>query len=161
MPGASYSEAYAASHGRFAVIPAAYVFLRRREEVLLQLREGTGYYDGYWAAGAAGHLEAGESILAAAAREAREELGVEILIDDLHPVTTMHRTASDAAIDQRMDVFFTVFAWEGEPVLQEPKATDLRWFALDALPTKVVPHERAVLELLLGGAVPAVITFGF
>ena len=31
--------------------------------MLLQLRRGTGYMDGHWAAAAAGHVEAGESVL--------------------------------------------------------------------------------------------------
>ena len=44
---------------RFQVVPAAYVVLRRDDEVLLQLRRGTGYMDGYWACAAAGHVERG------------------------------------------------------------------------------------------------------
>ena len=96
-----YSESYAADHGRFAVIPAAYVLLRRGDEVLLQLRQGTGYYDGHWACGAAGHIERGETLLAGAARETREELGVEVDESDLEVLTVMHRTgASGAAIDE-------------------------------------------------------------
>ena len=51
---------------RFVVVPAAYVFFLRlsssapaAREVLLQLREGTGYLDGHWAAAVAGHIEEG------------------------------------------------------------------------------------------------------
>jgi len=54
---------------RFRVVPAAYVLLRREGQVLLQLRRGTGFMDGFWAAGAAGHVEAGESVLDAAVRD--------------------------------------------------------------------------------------------
>ena len=49
---------------RFQVVPAAYVVLRRSDigdEVLLQLREGTGYMDGHCATAAAGHVEAGSA----------------------------------------------------------------------------------------------------
>ena len=65
---------------RFRVVPAAYVLLLRPagsgpDEVLLQLRQHTGFMDGHWACAAAGHVEAGESVLAAAVREAAEELG--------------------------------------------------------------------------------------
>ncbi len=64
---------------RFQVVPAAYVVFRRehdgRSQVLLQLRRGTGYMDGFWATAAAGHVEADESVLEAACREAAEELG--------------------------------------------------------------------------------------
>ncbi|KQQ93403.1 DNA mismatch repair protein MutT [Leifsonia sp. Leaf325] len=157
-----YSEAYAGEHGRFAVIPAAYVVLRRGDEVLLQLRSGTGYYDGYWAAGAAGHVEQGETLLAAATREALEELGVGVEVRDLVPLTVMHRTGgTGAAIDERLDVFFACLQWTGDPALQEDKASDLRWFALDELPDQVVPHELAVLEGVRDGTLEPVTTFGF
>ncbi|MET0974283.1 MAG: NUDIX domain-containing protein [Leifsonia sp.] len=157
-----YSPAYAGEHGRFTVIPAAYVFLRRGDEVLLQLRDGTGYYDGHWAAGAAGHVEQGESVLAAAAREAHEELGVTVEPDDLVALTTMHRTGgSGAAIDERIDVFFSCSRWGGEPSLQEDKAADLRWFALDDLPDPVVPHELFVLERLRAGTLAPISPYGF
>lgn len=68
--------------GRFVVVPAAYVFLVRPDptsrgrEVLLQLRRGTGFMDGHWAAAVAGHVERGETVFAAACREAAEEIGV-------------------------------------------------------------------------------------
>ena len=39
-------------------MPATYVLLRRENEVLLQLRQNTGYRDGHWAAAIAGHVEA-------------------------------------------------------------------------------------------------------
>lgn len=156
-----YSEAYATRHGRFTVIPAAYLFLRRGDEVLLQLREGTGYYDAHWAAGAAGHVERGESVLAAAAREAREELGVDVDPAHLEFLTVEHRTGDGAAIDERVDFFFACARWTGDPALQEDKASDLRWFALDALPDPVVPHERLVLDRLRAGNLSPVTPVGF
>jgi 8-oxo-dGTP pyrophosphatase MutT (NUDIX family) len=86
------------------VVPAAYVLLVRemegRDQLLLQLRRDTGYYDGYWAA-AAGHVESGESVLEAAVREVAEELGVVVDPADLEPLTVMHRTGGNGLpIDQ-------------------------------------------------------------
>ena len=122
----AYSAEYAASHGRFAVVPAAYVFLLDDGRVLLQLRAGTGYYDGWWGASAAGHVEAGESVLDAAVRESAEEIGVAIAPDALAPLTTMHRTGpSGTPVDQRVDFFFACREWSGEPALLEPKAEEL------------------------------------
>lgn len=147
---------------RFRVVPAAYVLLRRGETVLLQRRRNTGFYDGHWAAGAAGHVEAHESVLAAACREAKEELGIEVAPDALTSLTTMHRTADTGkAIDERVDFFFECRAWSGEPALQEDKASDLGWFRLDALPSRVVPHELLVLEGMRSGSLSSVVTFGF
>nr|WP_051159251.1 NUDIX domain-containing protein [Agromyces subbeticus] len=161
--GTAYSEAYAASHGRFAVIPAAYVVLRRGDEVLLQLRRGTGYFDEHWACGAAGHVEQGESLLAAATRETREELGVELDESALTVLTVMHRTggAPHRAIEERIDVFFSATEWQGEPTLMEDKAVELRWFALDALPEPVVPHELEVLEALRDDRLAPITPHGF
>ncbi|GAA1575950.1 NUDIX hydrolase [Kribbella sancticallisti] len=144
------------------MIPAAYVALRRGDEVLLLLRANTGYMDGYWAV-PAGHVEHGESVLDAARREVREEVGVEIAADDLVPLTAMHRTGGNGlAIDERVDFFFTAARWTGEPRLMEPgKAAGLDWFSLDKLPDPVVPHEARVLAGLRDGSIPPVIAHGF
>lgn len=158
----TYPALYAAEHGGFSVVPAAYVFLAEGDRVLLQLRANTGYYDEFWAASAAGHVEAGEPVTDAAVREASEELGVHIAVDALEPLTTMHRTApTGLAIDQRVDFFFACREWSGVPALQEAKAAELRWFDLDALPEATVHHERFVLEGWRDGTLPAITAFGF
>ena len=111
-----YPAGYAAEHGSFGLVPAAYVFLFDGDRVLLQLRSNTGYYDGWWAASAAGHVESGESVFAAAVRETSEELGIVIDADDLAPLTTMHRTApTGLAVDQRVDFFFACRTWRATP----------------------------------------------
>jgi 8-oxo-dGTP pyrophosphatase MutT (NUDIX family) len=150
---------------RFVLVPAAYVLFVRpgadgSDEVLLQLRSGTGFMDGHWAAAAAGHVEAGESVFEAARREAAEEVGVTDVT--LEPLCAMHRRHSDAPVDQRVDYFLIARAWSGRPrLLEADKATDLGWFPLHDLPTPVVPHERAVLDALAAGPVPPILTFGF
>lgn len=156
-----------APHGRFVVVPASYVLLLRdtgdTTEVLLQLRRGTGFMDGHWAAAAAGHVERGETAAQAARREAREEIGVEV--GELRFLTAMQRTRGGEPIDERVDFFFSAREWTGEPRLQEPdKSAGLRWCALDGLdglPGPVVPHERWVLDSLLAGGPPPYSTFGF
>lgn len=155
---------------RFVVVPASYVLLLRDSphradstQVLLQLRQHTGYMDGHWATAAAGHVEPDESALAAAVRETREELGVDVRADDLRPLTTMHRTAGDGdPVNERVDFFLTATRWTGEPAIQEPdKCADLRWFDLDSLPEPLVPHEAFVFELLRRDVVPAILAHGF
>lgn len=148
---------------RFRVVPAAYVVLRRGDEVLLQLRQNTGYRDGYWATAAAGHVEQDESVFAAAVREAAEELGVTIAEGDLRPLCAMHRThGNHDPIDERADFFFECRRWVGEPRVMEPlKNAELRWCALDDLPDPVVPHELFVLEHLRAGDLAPVVTQGF
>jgi 8-oxo-dGTP pyrophosphatase MutT (NUDIX family) len=146
------------------VVPASYVFLMRDgdagSEVLLQLRQNTGYMDDHWAAAAAGHVERGETALDAAHREAAEEIAVTAL--DLEFVTAMQRTQHADPIDERIDFFFTARRWSGEPRIVEPaKCAELRWCPLDALPEPVVPHELQVLRGLRSGTTTAYSTFGF
>jgi 8-oxo-dGTP diphosphatase len=151
---------------RFRVVPAAYVFLLRPsggddapDEVLLQLRQNTGYMDAHWAAAAAGHVERGETAYDAARREAREEVGVEV--GELSFLTSMQRTRHADPIDERVDFFFSCRSWTGEPRIVEPeKCAALEWFPLDALPEPVVPHERFVLQRL-GTRLESYTTFGF
>jgi len=154
----------AADHGRFVVVPASYVFLLRGTgvdtEVLLQLRQNTGYMDDHWAAAAAGHVEKGETAYDAARREALEEIGVEHLALDF--VTSMQRTRSAEPIDERIDFFFTSRSWSGEPRIVEPvKCAELRWCRLDTLPDPMVPHELRVLQAVRDGGAPPYTTFGF
>lgn len=152
---------------RFRVVPASYVLLLRERpgetEVLLQLRAHTGYMDGHWAAAAAGHVEAGESAVAAAVREAAEELAVTVAPEDLVPLTAVHRTHGDAdPVNERVDFWFICRRWSGEPHRAEPgRSAGLDWFPLTALPAGTVPHERAVLESLRDGDTTAVRTYGF
>ncbi len=154
---------------RFQVVPAAYLLLQRTSargtEVLLQLRgAGTSYMPHHWASGAAGHIEYAESVTVAAAREAREELGIEIDPAAMRPLCALQRTepGNPDPVEQRVDFFVTATAWTGEPSIQEPtKCERLDWFGLDDLPDPLVPHEEHVLRLLASGQVPPVLSLGF
>ena len=119
--------------------------------------------DGWWACGAAGHVEQGETVLEGAAREAREELGIEIDPADLRLVATTHRTCViPSGLEERIDLFVQARSWRGEPTIQETdKAGELRWWPLAALPDKVVPHERLALESLAHGEVGSFHALGF
>ena len=68
--------------GRVPLLAAAYAVMTREgdggTEVLLQLRRGTGFMDGWWACGAAGHVEDASAPSQALAREVDEELGVRV-----------------------------------------------------------------------------------
>ncbi|MGX6512534.1 NUDIX domain-containing protein [Rhodococcus sp. SJ-2] len=153
---------------RFQVVPAVYVLFRReycgREQVLLQLREGTGYLDGYWAHAAAGHVERGESLFDAGVRECAEELGIAVDAADFVALTTLHRQELPGLSykDHRVDFFVECRRWSSEPRLMEPeKAAALRWFDVDELPTPMVPHEEFVLAALRAGRLAPLHCIGF
>ena len=130
---------------RTRLVAAAYVALRRGDEVLLQLRQGTGYRDGHWAL-LAGHLERDESVLDAAVREAAEEAGVgrrpgrPRAADHAAPFRA--RRAADRAAGRLL--LPDARRGPASPTVREPHRTaEMGWFALDALPEPVVPHELA------------------
>ncbi len=123
---------------------AAYIIPRRGNEVLLSLRKNTGYRDGFYSL-VAGHVEAGESTEEGAIREAREESGIELRVDQLRFVYLMHRL-SDKPDDEYIDIFFEVKDWQGEVTNQEPeKCGGLDWFDINNLPDNTVPYVKDVL----------------
>ena len=134
----------------FALVPASYVYLLHDDAVLLQLRQNTGYMDGCWTAGAAGHIEMGETAQRAAVRELDEELGITVSVVDLRATAVMQRTDGTAAPrEQRVDWFFACERWVGTPKIGEPrKCAELRWFGLDNLPRTVPAYERLALNWL-------------
>ena len=148
---------------RYSLIPASYVYLLHDGQVLLQLRQNTGYMDGYWAAGAAGHVEPGETAPQAAARELLEELGLEVSLSDLVPSSVMHRTdGSDNPREQRVEWFYSCSSWRGEPTIQEPrKCAELRWFPLTDLPPLLPDYERIALEWLRDHVGIGLLSVGF
>ncbi len=114
----------------------------RENQVLLLRRFNTGYGDGQYSV-PAGHLDGGETVIAAARREGLEETGVRIEEDDLVFSSVVHRRDGD----ERVDFFVQVRHWQGEPVNTEPeKCDELRWVNLDDLPDNVIPYVRKAIQ---------------
>lgn len=107
--------------------------------VLLSRRRDTNpAFDGQWHL-PSGKLDAGESALHAAAREAEEEVGVLIQPADLRHVHTIHVNGSGP--EPRLGLFFEARRWIGQPTNREPdKCSGVRWFPLDALPDQLIDY---------------------
>jgi len=135
---------------RNKAIPAAYLLLRRGNELLLMQRQGSGYYDG-WYSVPAGHVEAGELPVDCLVRETKEELGIDVDKSDVRFAHAMYRTKHDETGD-RADYFFTAAKWQGEPSIREAsKCDDLRWFPIDALPENTMHHVQEAVEHIENG----------
>jgi 8-oxo-dGTP diphosphatase len=124
-----------------------HLFFFRGDEILLLRRFNTGYRDGEYSV-PAGHLDGGETVMAAAAREAGEEVGVQIDLAALAFSSVMHRNEGE----ERIDFFVHVRAWEGELFNAEPdKCDELRWTCVNALPANIIPYVQRAIENHQGG----------
>jgi 8-oxo-dGTP pyrophosphatase MutT (NUDIX family) len=130
---------------RFPV--TVHLFFFRQDQILLSRRRNTGYRDGDYSV-PAGHLDGGETVIAAAIREAREEVGVQLQPDDILFCGVLHRLEDE----ERIDFFVRVRSWSSEPFNNEPeKCHDLRWENLSALPANTVPYVRRAVQNYLHG----------
>jgi len=115
---------------------AVHLFIFEDEKLLMLERKNTGYFDGYFSL-VAGHLDGNETVVTAAIREAREEIGVEIFPKDVEVTQVMHRKSDD----ERIDFFVRIHAWDGEICNNEiEKCAQLAWFGLDELPENIIPY---------------------
>ncbi len=130
---------------KFKIKFAVYLIPRKDNQVLLSLRENTGYMDGMYSL-VAGHVDGGEAAEEAMIREAAEEAAVMINPKDLVYAYTMHRLKSRPE-DEYIDLFFEVKSWEGEFTNNEPeKCGGLDWFDIDKLPENTLPYVVEVLS---------------
>lgn len=127
-----------------------HVLLVRDDEVLLtRRRDPDPRFDGGWHL-PSGKLDRGESVLAAAVREAEEEVGVVIDPADLRHVCTLHVNGS--GLEPRLGLFFEAPRWSGEPVNREPaKCSAVGWFRLGALPAGMIDYPAAGLDAYRSG----------
>ena len=119
-----------------------HLFFFRGSQILLLRRFNTGFADGQYSV-PAGHLDGGETVIAAAAREAMEEVGVRIEPQDIEFSGVMHRLDGE----ERVDFFVRIRDWAGEPSNTEPeKCDDLRWVNVSDLPANTIPYIRQALR---------------
>lgn len=117
------------------------VLLDPAGRVLLGRRANVSYGAGMWGL-PGGHVERGEGLAGAAAREAGEEVGVRVDPDDLH-FLGVSRYDLRGVIGA--DFLFAAGVWEGvpRPLLQ---TSEVGWFAPDDLPENCLPWLPGVLK---------------
>ncbi len=123
----------------FKMPVAVHLVLQKNDEVLLLLRQGTGFCDGHYSV-VAGHLDGGESATSAMIREAAEEAGILIEAKDLTFSCMTHRFSPDR---ESIDIFYTCATWKNEICNKEPhKCGELRFFPKAQLPSNMVGYVR-------------------
>lgn len=106
--------------------------------LLLLERAHTGFMDGRHTL-PGGHLQAAESVVDAAIREVREEVGLEL--EEARPCCVLPYRGG-------VNFIFSSTRWQGSAKNVEPdRCASVGWFSRDELPDTVVPWLSKALEL--------------
>jgi len=126
-----------------AVFPFIFEEERGNIKVLLSRRKNTGYQDGKLDIAGGGHVDYGETAQSAVIRECKEELGIEVKIEDLTFVHLSHRFSNRTYYD----IYFVVNKYNGVPEIMEPdKCSELNWFDINNLPSDIIECRQIVIE---------------
>jgi 8-oxo-dGTP diphosphatase len=121
---------------------AVSIIFKDHDKVLLLLRQNTGYADGLYTL-PAGHVEANETIMQAAIREAAEETGAIIAPEDLKLIHVMYRKSNFPYVE----FFWQCTNWRGKIKNNEPeKCKELAFYPLQQLPDNMVVNIKPILE---------------
>lgn len=131
--------------------PSAVIVLliRKREDgtfVLCQRRNNTGFADGMFDFSCSGKVEMGESMRAAAVREAREELGLNIEERNLRFMSFVYKRDVQFNVVY-CNAYFICEEFKGEPIVGEPqKCSQIEWYDLSKLPPEIMDDRRTAFE---------------
>lgn len=131
-------------------LSSIYLIIKNKEgEILLQRRQGTKLWPGFLAL-PAGHLDVGEDAYEAAIREAKEELDIDIKVDNISDVFVVNR--KNKSLLPYYDVYFELNGYNGEIKINEPnKCSELVWFSINSLPEDMIEFEKIALNNYLKG----------
>jgi ADP-ribose pyrophosphatase YjhB (NUDIX family) len=102
-------------------------------------RFNTDYEDGNCSV-VSWHLEGDETVIAAAFKEIKEEVGVEVIPENIYVFGVMHRKSDD----ERVDFLPPAKNWYGEPANREHENCDeMGWYELDMLPVNSTLYEKS------------------
>jgi 8-oxo-dGTP pyrophosphatase MutT (NUDIX family) len=122
---------------------AVHLLLVNENKILLLRRYNTGYEDGNYSV-VAGHIDGGEDVFSAMIREAKEEAGIDICVENLEVIQVMHRKKGH---EERIDYFFKSSKWNGNiQIMETDKCDELKWVEIDNLPENMVDYVHAAIK---------------
>lgn len=131
-------------------LSSIYLIIKNNEgKILLQRRQGSKLWRGFLAL-PAGHLDVGEDAYEAAIREAKEELDINITVDNISDVFVVNR--KNKSLLPYYDVYFELNGYNGEIKINEPnKCSELVWSNIKSLPEDMIEFEKIALNNYLNG----------
>jgi 8-oxo-dGTP pyrophosphatase MutT (NUDIX family) len=132
------------------LVAAVIVHDRDAGQVLLVQRgPAAKFAPGHWDL-PVGKAEPGESIIATAIRELREETGLHVDAADLRPVHVIHSSYGVESPNGFLTIVFATHTWDGRPRNTEPgKHAHVAWQPVSAIPTQFVPTTASALHRYL------------
>lgn len=113
-----------------------------KKEVLLQLRQNTGYMDGMYDFTCGGHVEKNESYAKAMIRKSSEEIGITIKEEDLIFLIVFHHFQDDY-----VQVVFTANNYEEVPTIKESDlCKELLWVDINSIPENTIPYVKNIVK---------------
>ena len=127
---------------------ASYVIVRREGKIAFLLRSNTQWMNGYYGL-PSGKIEKNENAVEAASREALEEAGISVKVEDLKFVHVVHRHMETDWVD----FYFEAENYSGTVRNAEPEVHgELNWFELNDLPENLLDYIRSALGHIDSGA---------
>ena len=126
-------------------LSAVYLIIKNENnEILLQRRQGTKLWPGFLAL-PAGHIDKSENAYEAAIREAKEELGIIISIDNIIDSFVVNRRNN--SLLPYFDIYFEINNYDGIIEINEPdKCSELVWQDINNLPDDMIDFEIEAIK---------------
>lgn len=136
--------------GKEKFLSSVYLIIKNAQgEILLQRRQGTKLWPGFLAL-PAGHIDENENAYEAAIREAKEELGIEISIENIIDTFVVNRR--NKSLMPYYDVYFEIDSYNGIITIREPeKCSELVWCNINNLPEDMIDFETEAIKNNLMG----------
>ena len=135
---------------------ASYVIVQNDSgHIAMVLRTGTDWMNNHYGL-PSGKTEKRETFSQGAVREALEEIGITITLNELEHAITVHRFSSKDKDDSEdmewIDLYFTVRNYNGKVINAEPHMhSEVAWLDPNNLPSNVIPSVAASLKAWADG----------
>lgn len=108
------------------------LILEKENKILLMKRKNTGYEDGKYCL-PGGHVKANEEIRKALIREAKEEIGIKLNLQDVEFYKVLNRKVNKE--QEYIDFIFKANNWTGNITNEEKdKCEEIVWVDVDKIP---------------------------
>lgn len=123
----------------------AVFIINDNKQVLLQKRSANKrFHPNKWAL-CAGHVDADESLETAALRELKEEVGLDISLEELHPFAEREFTIEDSNSHITYFYYTKSNKYESDFIIQEEELSEVKWFNIDKVIDMIKAHDETIV----------------